>query len=708
MYSQNDTELNLSNQNISDIPINAFQNFSVLEILNLSDNNLTYDGLPCGSLSIATLRHLITASNQLINVPSCLPAALEFLDLSKNLIQQVKFSEFTRLHSLKILTLSHNKISEIVPSESVLAQLASLDLSYNNFTKLQWKFQMPNLIMLKLEGNPLKQLNPYEFSQFPKLHSLNLSTTSLEVCKNKVFASGMENLKVLDLSANKFKTSKYRCEPFRIFFKLRKTYKFLASPKKKAFTCNLTEFRPWNFFTNSTVRVILSENPLVCSCELTWLLTQPDKVLLKRTSDTRCLKNGAQGEILLTALINECNINGNQTQELQLEASTVQTQLPKLTIAGFHYSLGDIATTTSSKLPVQFSISPPSPNSTDLLNTFASHGLYSNSNPGTLQTEARSRQNDQSSAKSKSRVKASKTRSTTAKDQTGIKQDITSNKHYPYTTKHYPTSTTRPSGAKHHATIASLAFPKFPSVAPVIKKGPIFIITEDDNLESLKEVETTRFMQVGDCNYDPCRHWQVPCHDLQHLTGCSCPGISGPDIPPNPVKIQKVIKISDNSAEIYWCAPSSTVLHYYIIYQSDDNRQLYKTDNINPTYRRYTLHDLTSDSTYHTCVVAVNKAGSSAASSIWPSKGPCYIFKTKPNYNNIFYIVSTVIIAILFILVIILSVCLCRIRQKGRLTDFSRISLDPLTLQNPAFDNHLEMEDPRTIGTISADSEEIP
>ncbi|XP_072436237.1 leucine-rich repeat neuronal protein 4-like [Chiloscyllium punctatum] len=747
MYSQNETELNLSNQNISDIPINAFQNFSALEILNVSNNNLTYDGLPCGCLSIATLRHLITASNQLINVPSCLPAALEFLDLSKNLIQQIKFSEFTRLHSLKILTLSHNKISEIVPSESVLAQLASLDLSYNNFTKLQWKFQTPNLIMLKLEGNPLKQLNPFEFSQFPKLHSLNLSMTSLEVCKNKVFASGMENLKVLDLSANIFKTIDpqwfeglnnlqflwMRQMPFlqslpadlfvqtpnlvyvnlernsRLHFMTSSMFEFLIHLEFLSLkSCNLTEFRPWNFFTNSTVRVILSENPLVCSCELTWLLTQPDKVLLKRTSDTRCLKNGAQGEILLTALINECNINGNQTQELQLEASTVHTQLPKLTIAGFHYSLGDIDTTTSSKLPVQFSISPPSPNSTDLLNTFASHGLFSSSNPGTLQTEASSRQNDQSSAKSKSRVKASKTRSTTAKDQTGIKHDTTSNKHYPYTTKHYPTSTTRPSGAKHHATTASLAFPKFPSIAPVIKKGPIFIITEDDNLESLKEVETTRLMQGGDCNYDPCRHWQVPCHDLQHLTGCSCPGISGPDIPPDPVKIQRVIKISDNSAEIYWCAPSSTVLHYYIIYQSDDNRQLYKTDNINPTYRRYTLHDLTSDSTYHTCVVAVNKAGSSAASSIWPSKGPCYIFKTKPNYNNIFYIASTVIIAILFILVIILSVCLCRIRQKERLTDFSRISLDPLTLQNPAFDNHLEMEDPRTIDTISADSEEIP
>ncbi|XP_048392572.2 leucine-rich repeat neuronal protein 4-like [Stegostoma tigrinum] len=748
MYSQNDTQLQLSNENISDIPINAFENFSALKILNLSGNNLTYDGLPCGSLSIATLRYLITAGNQIKTVPSCLPAGLELLDLSKNFIRQIRFSEFTGLQNLEMLHLSHNKISEIVPSEEVLTQLASLDLSYNNLTKLQWKFQMPNLIMLKLEGNPLQQLKPYEFSHFPKLHSLNLSMTSLEVCIYKVFASGMENLKILDLSANLFKTYDPQCfeglnnlqflwmrqMPFlqslpadlfantpnlvyvnlernsQLHFMTSSMFEFLIHLEFLSLkSCNLTEFRPWNFFTNSTVRVILSDNPLVCSCELTWLMTEPDKVLLNRANDTTCLKNGAQTDILLTDLIYECNINGNQTQELQVKASTGQTQPPEQTIAGFHYSSGNVDTIPSSKLPIQFSISTPSPNSTILLNAYAFHGWHSNSNPGTLQTEASTGQNDQNSAKSKSGVKFP-TWSTTARDQTGIKHYATSNKHFPHMTKHDSSTTTDQTGAKHHATTLSVASasPKFPSISPAIKRGPIFLIVEDNNSESLKEEETARPVHAGDCNYDPCRHWQVPCHDLRHLTGCSCPGISGPDIPPDPVKIQKVIKISDNSAEIYWCAPSSTVLHYYIIYQSDDNRHLYKTDIINPTYRRYTLHDLTSDSTYHTCVVAVNKAGSSSASSIWPSKGPCYIFKTKPNYNNIFYIASTAIIAILFILVIILSICLWRICQKVRLTDLSQMSLNPLALQNPAFDNHLEMADPRTFGIISADSEEIP
>ncbi|XP_078086754.1 leucine-rich repeat neuronal protein 4-like [Mustelus asterias] len=829
IYSQNATQLHLSSKNISNIPVNTFQNFSALEILDLSHNSLTYNSLPCGSLVIPTLKHLNTASNELTTVPSCLPAALESLDLSKNVIWRIKLSEFTGLYNLKVLLLSHNKISEIVSSGMVMAQLESLDLSYNNLTKLQWEFQMPNLTMLRLEGNPLQQPNPYEFSCFPKLHHLNLSMTSLKLCTHKLFVSRMKNLKVLDLSANFFKTLDPQCFEglSNLQFLRMRQMPFLWSLPANLFThtpslihvdlegssqlhivkssmfeslmhleflsfksCNLTEFRPWNLSTNSTVTISLSGNPLVCSCELTWLIIEPEKVVLNRTNDTRCHKNGSQREILLTDLIDECSINGNQTQESQVSASTMQSQLLGHTIAN---SSGNTKKISSSKLPAQVDISASSPNSTNLLNTLSFHGPSSNSDSGTLQTEQGTIQNDQSWAKRESRVKTSTPWSTTTNDRTGIKlypttanlypayirdqtgiklhptttnhyptntrdqigikhyptttrdksgiklyqtttnhyQTTTKNKtgiknyltttnhyppptraqtgakHYLTTTNHYPSTTIAQTGAKHYVTTATVTTSALPKL-PTIKKGPLFIMIKDDGLETLEEEEITRPTLAGDCNYDPCRHWQVPCRDLRHLTGCHCPDIAGEDVPPDPVKIQKVVKISDNSAEIYWCAPSSTVLHYYIIYQSDDNRHLYKTDTINPTYRRYTLHDLTSDSTYHSCVVAVNKAGSSTASSIWPSKGPCYIFKTKPNYNNMFYIASTVIIAFLFILVVLLSVCLCKIRLKGRLTDLSRLSLDPLTLQNPAFDNHLELVDPRTIGTVSADSEENP
>ncbi|XP_069788526.1 uncharacterized protein [Narcine bancroftii] len=1151
-YSQNDTQLNLSRKNISSIPVKAFQSFKALEILELSHNNLTFDSLPCGSLTITTLRHLNIASNQLEHAPSCLPTALEFLDLSKNIIQQIEFSVFVDLHNLSVLLLNHNKITEIATLGIAVPQLVSLDLSYNNLTRLQWKFQGPNLTMLRLEGNPLQELNPFEFGPFPKLHYLNLSSTSLESCSYKAFASETEHIKILDLSENFFKTLDPQCfeglSNLQILWMRRMPFlhslpvdlflytsrlihlnlaensqlhlvnssmfeqlQYLQTLSLKS--CNLTEFRPWKYFPNSTVTVTLSENHLGCRCELAWLIREPEKLLLSRANYTRCEESGSQRKILLVDFIDECegSRNYNKLQDLQTSAKIAQNQQLGSTTAIYHNPTA-VNVKTNNKLPIQNSnefqhgitISSSS-RSMNLPNA------SSDSNSGTLQPKERLKQNDQTWNKIKSWVKSSTLLPTTTRDQMGsevypvnardlpetspyptnvgqteakiyltnrivsishplpivrsqittlpnleirdqiksktfpttgeqmvsepcltakagqresktypvtrnqtvtgphplttrdqtvtgplppttrdqtviephppttrdqtvtrphplITRDQTVTRPHPPTTRdqtvtephpqttrdqtvtepHQPTTrdqtviephppttryqtvtgphppttrdqivtgphtlttrdqtvtgphtpttrdqtvtgphppttrdqtvigphppttrdqmvtgphppttrdqtvtgphppttrdqmvtgphtsttrdqmvtgphppttrdqtvtgphppttrdqtvtrphtpttrdqtvtgphtpttrdqtVTRPhppttrdqtvtgphppttrdqtvtephppttrdqtvtkpyqtiedqteiepnltitreqSGDKHYPIITrepsgskitlQTTLPEFSSISTTKRKGPIFIQIEDDEIESLEKEEITS-PTLGDCNYDPCRHWQVPCHDLQRLTGCLCPATTGEDVIPDPVKIQKVIKISDNSAEIYWCAPSSTVLYYYIIYQSDDNRRLYKTDTIKPTYRRYTLRDLTSDSTYHTCVVAVNKAGSSIASSIWPSKGLCYIFKTKPNYNNIFYIASTLIIAILFILVIILSVCLCKIHQKGRLTHLSRLSLDPLSLQNPAFDDHLELADPRAIRSRTPDSEQI-
>ncbi|XP_078262057.1 uncharacterized protein LOC144597026 [Rhinoraja longicauda] len=986
-YSQNDNQLCLTNQNIESIPVNAFQNVSALERLELSRNNLTYDGLPCGSLNITTLRHLDVASNQLTRAPFCLPVGLKYLDLSHNAIQQMAFSKFMNLHNLTTLLLSHNKISTITNSGTVLPHLVSLDLGYNNLTKLQWKFKGPNLTSLRLEGNPLQMISPHEFSPFPKLQYLNLSSTSLESCSHKAFASTTETIKVLDLSENLFKTLDRQCFeglsnlqtlwmrrlPFlqslpvdlflhtsslihlnleeipQLYFVNSSMFEQLRHLQTLSLqSCNLTELRPWTRSTNSTVKITLFGNPLMCSCELTWLTREPERTLLTRTNDTRCAKNGRQRKILLAYLIDQCDKNENAVQKLQTNVRSMQ-------------NLAKASSTlpTQSSTRSQIGISSSFTESMNLLNMFLYTSSMSSSD--SLQIEESATQNDQARNEIKSRLKtlttlpdttrdrvAPELYSTTARDYMETSTYSTTKRHqtelqtYPTTsrnktltttrsqtrtkpklksryqnrprpvtttrgkttsesysttyrvqtdTKTYPTirdqtqitlhpptvreqtvtepdsitrdqtvtesysitreqtvtepysntgdqtvtepymiirdqtvtesnsttngdqmvikpySTTRepfgtelhpstvrddtvaerttdqtrtepdPStigdytaikshppttsdhtGTKPYLTIADQTGTKpngtigdqtghegnltitweqtshkyYPSInsedastkhypavtlqtstpperstVSTTKKGPIFIQIEDaDDTESLEKEEITSPLP-GDCNYDPCRHWQVPCHELQHLTDCRCPATTGEDVIPEPVKIQKVIKISDNAAEIYWCAPRSTVLYYYIIYQSDENRRLYKTDTIKPTYRRYTLRDLTADSTYHTCVVAVNNAGSSTASSIWPSKGPCYIFKTKPNYNNIFYITSTVIIVILFILVVILSFCLCKIHQKRRLIHLSSISLDPLSLQNPAFDDHLELSDPRTVRTRTLDSEQI-
>eukprot|EP00062_Callorhinchus_milii_P013150 gi/632961073/ref/XP_007896550.1/ PREDICTED: leucine-rich repeat neuronal protein 4 [Callorhinchus milii] len=716
-YTQNDTRLQLSNRNISGIPAGAFLLFPALETLDLSHNSLTSYALPCGALTPVTLKHLSLSSNDLSSVPSCLPAALKFLDLSNNAILQIHWYELKDLHNLSVLILNHNKISEMVWSEAVLPPLVSLDLGYNNLTKLQWQSEMPDLAVMKLEGNPRLEISPHQFSHLPGLRELNLSHTTLNESSYKAFASKLGNLQSLDLSANLFQILDPQwfatLRNLQVFW-MRQTL-FLKSLPPDLFvytpnlaqvdfgenpqlrfvnssmfehlprleflnleSCNLTQLRPWKF-NNCSVTIRLFGNPLDCSCDLTWLLTTSQKVLMERASDTVCYNHTQHGESLSTYLLSECNLEESALQ-LQTDAGALVTNPLLRTTAVLHGSKVSMETTSAmssshNQSQHQFVFG------TGRQHTFPSSG-------------------------------------STAQGTAGLKDhnQATIILLPPEVKKSPPSQQMTNRGQLHPSTMVATERSKTPlSVLATFTTAkqvvPVFLVSEDEHSESLKEgeeiKEKSEHMQAGECNYDPCRHWQVPCHDLQLLTGCSCPTMTGEDVKPKPAKIQKVLKISDRSGEIYWCAPNSVVLHYYIIYQSDENKHLYKTDIINPTYRRYTLHDLASDTTYHVCVIAVNKAGTSPSSTIWPAKGGCYIFKTKPNYNSIFYTVCTIAIVILLILVVVLTACLCRIHQKRGLMDSTLLNLGPLSLQNPAYDEHMDRSAPRaSISTINMEDQQ--
>ncbi|RMC07964.1 hypothetical protein DUI87_15436 [Hirundo rustica rustica] len=116
------------------------------------------------------------------------------------------------------------------------------------------------------------------------------------------------------------------------------------------------------------------------------------------------------------------------------------------------------------------------------------------------------------------------------------------------------------------------------------------------------------------CDYNPCRHLQKPCRELQNISQCSCPGTSREDEIPDPPRLREVIEITDSSAQIRWCAPYSVVHSYELMLraQDDEDRQ-FVMDNIYPTARQYTLYNLLPFTTYRICVTASNKAGSSQA-----------------------------------------------------------------------------------------------
>lgn len=191
------------------------------------------------------------------------------------------------------------------------------------------------------------------------------------------------------------------------------------------------------------------------------------------------------------------------------------------------------------------------------------------------------------------------------------------------------------------------------------------------------------------CDYNPCRHLQKPCSELQSISQCSCPGTSSEDEVPDPPRLREVIEITDSSAQIRWCAPYSVVHTYELILHAQDNEdRQFVMDNIYPTARQYTLYNLLPFTTYHICVTASNKAGSSQTTGQEIPGNSCTRFKTKPSYKYVFAALSAAS-GLFLITTIILSVCLCKACKKPQSEQYGT---HLVSYKNPAFDHPLKLQ----------------
>ncbi|XP_033062603.1 LRRN4 C-terminal-like protein [Trachypithecus francoisi] len=144
------------------------------------------------------------------------------------------------------------------------------------------------------------------------------------------------------------------------------------------------------------------------------------------------------------------------------------------------------------------------------------------------------------------------------------------------------------------------------------------------------------------CDYDHCRHLQVPCKELQRAgpAACLCPGLSSPAQPPDPPRMGEVsIVAEEGRAVVHWCAPFSPVLHYWLLLW-DRSEAAQKGPPLNATVRRAELKGLKPGGVYVVCVVAVNEAGASRLPEAGreglegadiPAFGPCSRFTVPPN-----------------------------------------------------------------------------
>ncbi|NXH22906.1 LRRN4 protein, partial [Bucco capensis] len=664
--------------------------------------NVNLTSMSCEDRKNTTWITLQLTNISLTAFPVCLPEALETLDLSSNLLEEVNGTEIANLPRLRVLSLRQNHLWSVRWGSEALSSLLFLDLSFNKLSSVPscHSSALPNLKWLSLAGNPLIEIQPLAFSCYPQLQFLNLSATLLgqddsRGIRESAFAIStspseatnrpgnaismldlsrtflekiqpewtrdLPNLKSLHLTKmprlrsldtdfflSMADLQELNCQDSRSLSYVR-TEIFDSAPHLSHLSfenCNLSSFKPWNTDSLDSIIINLYGNPLLCDCQLSWLLSKPKKVVLQKASETFC--NASQKDwsrpstsLSLLELYSECQTERNTTLP---DSSTPSTEHDAFSLT--------ISETTSN---------PPS---------FTSVTTSPTTSPGVLQ-ELYSQSSDYGS---------------TSQTETGqLNRHLrTTNAPFPQEgpfsqpTSDYSTRATGKSDATDHYIhsfsthagegTAQASLPQLNSTRPNARSEPAptrsLIHYVDDYDYDGQSTETPVQVAYTSCDYNPCRHLQKPCSELQRASQCLCPGMSREDEIPDPPRLREVSEVTDSSAQIRWCAPNSVVHTYELMLhaQGNEDRQ-FVLDNIYSTARQYTLYNLSPYTTYHICVTASNKAGSSQTVSQGILGNSCTRFKTKPSYKTVFAALSAAS-GILLISTIVLSVCLCKKCKK--------------------------------------------
>lgn len=209
-------------------------NGTQLEELNLNDNDLSYL-FPSSFRVHPRLQRLTAARNQFSFFPAELIVTLNFLqevDLSNNLLKSLEEFDFGRLPRLRILKLDHNVLESI--SET----------TFHNSTQLQ---------VIDLSGNKLERLGERTFQGLGRLKLLNLRDNLLSELPDSIFErSRLRMLENVDLSGNIFESAPLKT--------LQRQYFFLTSVDLSR--NKLKEIPPDDSIMVNIKRLDLSFNPL--------------------------------------------------------------------------------------------------------------------------------------------------------------------------------------------------------------------------------------------------------------------------------------------------------------------------------------------------------------------------------------------------------------------------------------------------------------
>ncbi|KFQ38508.1 Leucine-rich repeat neuronal protein 4, partial [Mesitornis unicolor] len=408
--------------------------------------------------------------------------------------------------------------------------------------------------------------------------------------------------------------------------------------------CNLSSFNPWNINSSDSIIIDLYGNPLLCDCQLSWLLSKPKKVVLQKALETFC--NTSQEDqdrpstsFSLLEVYNKC----------QMSTTAANPTEPMLTQANSS-SHEEEAISESTSHPPSFAFVTTSPGFvTELYSHSLDYGFTSQTETDQLKREFR-----MTGATFPQEGPFSQPTSDYSTRATG---NPNATDHYTHSFATHAGEATPPTSLSPLNSTRTKAHSE-----PALTRSLIHFVDDYDYDEH--STETPVQLAYTSCDYNPCRHLQRPCSELQSVSQCLCPGLSTEDEVPDPPRLREVSEVTDSSAQIRWCAPNSVVHTYELTLhvQGNEDRQ-FVLDNIYSTARQHTLYNLLPYTTYHICVTASNKAGSSQIASQGIPVNSCTRFKTKPSYKSIFAAL-TAASGLFLISTIILSVCLCKACKK--------------------------------------------
>ncbi|XP_078103491.1 leucine-rich repeat-containing G-protein coupled receptor 4 isoform X1 [Sander vitreus] len=197
--------LDLSMNNITELPAFVFKNFPYLEELRLAGNDLSFIH-PEALSGLHQLKVLMLQNNQLKTVPSAALKnlhSLQSLRLDANHITTVPDDSFEDLQQLRHLWLDDNNLTEVpVGSLRHQANLQALTLALNRISYIPDNAfaNLTSLVVLHLHNNRIKEIGDNCYSGLLNLETLDLNFNNLMVFPKAIEA--LPKLKELGFHSN--------------------------------------------------------------------------------------------------------------------------------------------------------------------------------------------------------------------------------------------------------------------------------------------------------------------------------------------------------------------------------------------------------------------------------------------------------------------------------------------------------------------------